>query len=526
MARLLSFLLVLVPFLIQAEESIRKTSRVQQVTLYPSAAEVIRETKLDLEKGVYELIFPGLSNQLYDQSFQVSAQGDYQIMSISSRLSSKDGYKQESKYIRLAHELEQLDHKIHGLQSELKALSGEEHLLGENKSLGGTQGIDLQKLQSVSTYYRKRLEEINLRKYAIQKEQQSLSQKRSDVQNAINKFIAKINGQGKELVLKIESAKAQRILISFSYLINQQVSWQDNYDLYFEDLKQDLRLHHKAIVRQSTGEDWENVKLSFSTGYPNMSGSLPAFSPYFLNTYYPTKRSPRAYAMEDTESMSVQSTSKDNKAGNASFRPISIQDRSLSKTYHLAGKHTILSGTEENIHLEKMELQATFVYRAIPKLNEHVFLEALVKNWEDLELSAGEVLVYNQGSFINRFFFNSVNQKEMRLSLGIDPQLNVKRDKVKDQESSKLFGSTIKKTFNYRLSAKSLKDEAVELVILDQIPISRNDKVKVEILEMDGAILNREKGELKWKFDLDAKGSKEVRFGYEISHPKDLPVVN
>lgn len=524
MARLIPLIFLVLPFLTHATESISKASQVKQVTIYRSAAEVEREAKVNLQAGSYELVFPGLSSQLYDQSFQVSGTGDFQILSISSRVRKQDAYKKESKYIRLAHELDQIDGQIHSLQAELDALQGEEHLLGANKSLGGNSGIDLQKLQSVSNFYRQRLEEIHLRKYAIQKEQQKVNLRRSEIQEALNQFIRTYNSQGKELVLKIESPKPQELNIQFSYIINQQVNWADQYDLYFEDLKQDLKLHHKALVSQSSGEDWLNVSLSFSTGSPTFGGNLPVLSPYFLSTYYPQQRGARAIQADEMRPMALEAASAGNSA-KISYRPVSIQDQSLNRVFHLSGKHSIPSGSQESIRLSEKSISANFEYRAIPKLSDKVFLEAQVKNWEDLELQGGEVQVYNQGSYVNRFYLSGDVQDEMRLSLGVDPSIKVSRVKVKDQQSSSLLGSTVKKSFNYRISVKSLKNEAVEIEILDQVPISKHDKVEVEILNLGDAKLDPEKGELSWKISLSPKGSEELNFAYEIRHPKDFPVV-
>ena len=43
------------------------------------------------------------------------------------------------------------------------------------------------------------------------------------------------------------------------------------------------RLIYKANVKQDTKVDWNNVKLSFSSSNPNVSGVAPELKTYFLD---------------------------------------------------------------------------------------------------------------------------------------------------------------------------------------------------------------------------------------------------
>ena len=38
------------------------------------------------------------------------------------------------------------------------------------------------------------------------------------------------------------------------------------------------------MIRQSTGEDWENAKISLSTALPSIGGSPPALEPQIVTT--------------------------------------------------------------------------------------------------------------------------------------------------------------------------------------------------------------------------------------------------
>lgn len=50
-----------------------------------------------------------------------------------------------------------------------------------------------------------------------------------------------------------------------------------------KNISQPAGLTYKANVRQSTQEDWKNVKLRLSSSDPNTSNTYRELKPYFLN---------------------------------------------------------------------------------------------------------------------------------------------------------------------------------------------------------------------------------------------------
>ena len=47
------------------------------------------------------------------------------------------------------------------------------------------------------------------------------------------------------------------------------------------------------MIRQNTGEDWENAKISLSTALPSVGGSPPSLQPQILSEYYEASLSRR-----------------------------------------------------------------------------------------------------------------------------------------------------------------------------------------------------------------------------------------
>ena len=62
------------------------------------------------------------------------------------------------------------------------------------------------------------------------------------------------------------------------------------------------------------------------------------------------------------------------------------------------------------------------------------------------------------------------------------------------------------------------------IILLDQIPISSNKEIEINLNKSDNAKLNEENGQLKWEFDLEPKQEKKIEFSYTVSYPKEKKI--
>jgi hypothetical protein len=82
----------------------------------------------------------------------------------------------------------------------------------------------------------------------------------------------------------------------------------------------------------------------------------------------------------------------------------------------------------------------------------------------------------------------------------------------------------MEKTMKYTIEVKNLKATPIEIVVLDQIPITQNGEITIEALNLSGGKLEERTGIVEWRFDLKTKDSKVLDFGYKVKHPKDKQV--
>jgi hypothetical protein len=74
------------------------------------------------------------------------------------------------------------------------------------------------------------------------------------------------------------------------------------------------------------------------------------------------------------------------------------------------------------------------------------------------------------------------------------------------------------------LRLKNNKSRKIELVVEDQIPLSNNKEIKVEMKDHNKAEYNEQTGLLKWTMAVNSKEYKTLKFSYAVTYNKDMPL--
>ncbi|MDP2687090.1 MAG: mucoidy inhibitor MuiA family protein [Aequorivita sp.] len=202
---------------------------------------------------------------------------------------------------------------------------------------------------------------------------------------------------------------------------------------------------------------------------------------------------------------------------------ISTKEVGITNTrFEIKEKYTIKSNAEITvIEVDNFELPATYQYYAAPELNENVFLTATINNWEKFDLLTGEANIYFEGSYAGKSIINpQATADSLNLSLGIDPNIIVKREKLENFKSKSFLGSTRIIDKGYKIEVKNNKKTPITLVLEDRIPISENKEIKVEDIEKGTSDYNDKTGIIRWKIELQPSASEKREFTYTVKYPK------
>lgn len=202
---------------------------------------------------------------------------------------------------------------------------------------------------------------------------------------------------------------------------------------------------------------------------------------------------------------------------------IQIEDEMISTQFKIKKRYTIVSdGDVSTIQIDRFLIPATFEYFTAPILNENVFLTAKIDDWQNYNLLPAEAHIYFNGSYSGKSFINPLTTDEsLNLSLGVDPNISVKRTQINDFKKKRTLGTNRLVYKGFEIEIQNNKKIPVEVSIFDRIPISQNRDIKIDNIEFESAEYNKNKGILKWKSKLVSKQKQKLKLSYSVKFPKN-----
>lgn len=523
------------------QNQISPTSEINDVTVFLSGAQVYRTASIDVKAGENVITLGGLTQHLDGNSVQVEGSGAYLIKSVKHQLN----YLEDAS---LAPSIQQKVDSIEDLQFTLSMRAALENVYNEeknmivaNRSVKGNDAVLLaEDIEEVADLFRKRLQDIEYKLLELRQEKKDIQKDISQIQNHLNQLNANRNKVNSEILVTVIANKASKAKIDLSYII-RQAGWSPTYDLRAEDTKGPIELRYKANVYQTSGNDWNGVKLTLSTGNPTVGGQAPNMGPWWLNVYEPqivsygskgyNKQRAKAYGAPTSDEyvgeadLATTFSYDETASGIANFVTVSS---SINTEFKIAIPYDIPSdGQPYEVETQRITLNAGYEHKAIPKLDEDAFLIANVTDWQEHNLLAGESQIYFQGTFVGKAWIDpAIAEDTLQLSLGRDKGVIVNREKITEMCKTVKVGGKKRTEKGYRITVQNNKQQAITLNLLDQLPLTKDSDVEVEILDISGAKHDLETGELSWDVNLLPGAKAEYVIKYSVKYPKKKVVGN
>ncbi|WP_347841533.1 mucoidy inhibitor MuiA family protein [uncultured Draconibacterium sp.] len=173
------------------------------------------------------------------------------------------------------------------------------------------------------------------------------------------------------------------------------------------------------------------------------------------------------------------------------------------------------------VDMEFYELPAFYQYYSVPKVDKDAFLIANIIDWEKYNLLEGEANVFFEETYVGKTLMDVRYASDtLEISLGRDKKVNVNREKIKDFTDKQFIGNKKEETRAWKTTVKNNKNQAINMIILDQVPVSTIEEIEVNVQNISGAKQNSETGEIKWEFELKPNDKKEFDLKYTVKYPK------
>lgn len=192
-------------------------------------------------------------------------------------------------------------------------------------------------------------------------------------------------------------------------------------------------------------------------------------------------------------------------------------------TYDIKNPFTVMSdGKIYTAEIINYEIPATYEYLSVPKIDPSAYLTAKITDWQELNLSSGEMNLYFEDAYLGKSLLDLNNATDtLSVSLGKDKGIYVERKKLKEFTSKKFLSNAKREARAFETIVKNNKPYEIEIKILDQLPISTNKEIVIENEEYNGGKLEEKTKIITWDLKLDSKESKNLQTKYIVKYPKE-----
>jgi len=286
---ILSIFAILISAWTYAETTKEVSTEIKNVTIYQQGALITREGSISIPKGRSTLIFQGLSAKITPSSIQASATNKVLIVSVTHNIDYLNKSITGKELTSLYKKQRTLNDSIKVLNNIKTVYSQEKTMILANSSIAGDNGVNIDDLQKAAAFFNKRLTEIETTIHKLDNDIYDLKNELYNVSKQLLELNSKIDLPTSVIKVVVTSETETKTLLKLDYFV-PDAGWAPAYDIRITETDRPLDFVYKAKVTQNTDENWDNVKLTLSTGNPALSNAKPELMAYYLtfDNYYKT----------------------------------------------------------------------------------------------------------------------------------------------------------------------------------------------------------------------------------------------
>lgn len=264
-----------------------------EATVFFTGAELVHTATVTLVSGENSVEIGGLSPAIDISSLRIKAGDGVMISSYDFKIEQLATEKIAAPTVKVLRDsVELVRNEIQKLDISIKINNQMLALLksGVDSNISGTdQWVNMDELVESIESYRSKAGELELEGIELTAKRAELGEKLQRL--ATNYSLETVKWSKKEGVLSLNVAAPVRTGTTFTltYFTNEAY-WTPFYDINIGDIDSPVEFSMKSRVVQTTGLDWEKVKLTLSTTVPSRGNTAPLFSTWFLEPVSPEIR--------------------------------------------------------------------------------------------------------------------------------------------------------------------------------------------------------------------------------------------
>ena len=532
----------------------RETLPIGEVTVFQDRAEVVRRGQLELKPGTQEVVIDDLPAALIEGSVRADASATVPVRLLSTDVRTVFlDQTQNPEILALRQGLEALEEEARERTRRRDSVSLRRTFLGALAAAGGRSvaravargAADVQAGSAISAFLAEQSEALDRETAQLETRDRAAARERE----AIEKRLAALAEAGatnrRQVAVGLEAGEAGRLELEVRYQVHG-CRWVPVYDLRMvsADGNTQLAMTYLAEVTQRSGEEWEGTALALSTARALGGTVVPELAPWVLQPWEPPPRpgltaagtpvAPAAMRREQTlEPAPAFAAARLAAAApameSAETASAAVEAQGPTAIFRVTGRSSVPSdGSPHKVLIGEFPLEHRIDYITAPKLAAEAYRRATITNSSPVVLLPGRAQIFADSRMIGATRIPLVPPRgELELSLGVDDRVKVKREMVGGGAEKKLLQDRRVLSHAFRIEVSNLTGRRQRVVVRDQLPISRDDRIRVRDARLVPAPTEQDRmGRLEWALDIEDGAKREISIGYTIEHPRDLRVLN
>lgn len=275
-------------FCAYSQKNLEISPKLKEVTVYYQGAELSHTASATLEKGENEVVIKGLSPNIMSSSLKIEATGGVVISASELAPNYVTEVKNSAKVQKLKDSIDLYENRLSQINSDINTnkslqdllLKGVTHNVSGEKEAGSTE-----KVTRNMEYYKTQSRELNSQKTVLVGKQTEVSATLSRLKKQLNTETLSTKKQTSDLRISLSSPISQTSTFTVTYY-TEDAGWEPVHDIVVASEDKPVSITTRAQVCQRTGLDWNNTKITLSTGKPNLSRMAPEIGTWFLKEKY------------------------------------------------------------------------------------------------------------------------------------------------------------------------------------------------------------------------------------------------
>jgi uncharacterized protein (TIGR02231 family) len=345
------------------------------------------------------------------------------------------------------------------------------------------------------------------------------------------------------ILLNVEAGKAGKCEFNVTYFV-RRAAWVPSYDIDLKEVEAQVTMF--SVVRNNTLEDWEDVRLTVSTA-SSRPATITEPHPYLLREYVPPPPpkpmagARRRLAKEKSEVSGDVDDELDlleepeERPALAPEMPAPAMMQTTATAVEVGGVFVFVlpepvkipaDGEPHQFRTSQTKLAAERKYF----WNATDFAEAIevttIENGDSVMLP-GKAKVYSGEDYLGETVLQVIAPHEkVEVGTRFTYDLKVKKKLVgKGAEKSGLTRGKVSREYRYELVITSFRKKVSPIKVMDRIPHSDSEIIKVGDRKISPKPDKDQLGVLTWELEIPAEGEEKITYRFDVEFPRGTRIV-